>query len=213
MNKKIVIVDYDIGNIKSIINAFKHHNVELILSSNKDDILSADAVVLPGVGAFSHGMENLEKKGLVDVLKEYASKDKPFLGICLGMQLLFSKSYEFLETKGLDIISGTVEIITKDDNTKLPHISWNEIFTDNINLWENTIFNNIQNSSNVYFVHSYVCLPKDDSLVLSYTDYSNNKFCSAVKKGNIYGCQFHPEKSANLGLKIIKNFIEIVGKN
>lgn len=213
MNKKIVIIDYDIGNIKSIINAFKHHGMELILSSDKDVILSADAVVLPGVGAFSQGMENLEKKGLVEVLREYASKDRPLLGICLGMQLLFSKSFEFKETKGLDIISGTVEVLTNDENVKLPHISWNEIFIDDITLWENTIFNDIPNSSDVYFVHSYACIPQDESLILSYTDYCNNKFCSTVKKDNIYGCQFHPEKSASLGLKIIKNFIEMVGKN
>jgi imidazole glycerol-phosphate synthase subunit HisH len=207
---KIVIIDYDIGNVRSILNAFEKVGVEPILSRDENEILNADGVILPGVGSFSHGMKNLNKYSLVDTLKKYAKTNKPLLGICLGMQMLLDESEEFEKTKGIGLISGKViKIPTQDkNNEKLPHVSWNEIKPKNID-WNDTILQNINSQSDMYFVHSYIAKPTDENDILSTTTYSDYEFCSSIKKDNIYGCQFHPEKSASVGLKIIENFIKI----
>ena len=206
----IAVIDYNLGNVRSISEAFKNQNANIILTRNKDEILKSEGVVIPGVGSFSQGMKNLVNFDLVDVLKECTTLEKPLLGICLGMQLLFEESEEFGKTNGLGLISGKIiELPTKDNlNEKLPHVSWNEIKIDKAS-WDNTILSDIQEGSDMYFVHSFVAKPKDPNNVLSLTEYSKYLFCSSVKKGNIYGCQFHPEKSGLLGLKIINNFINI----
>jgi imidazole glycerol-phosphate synthase subunit HisH len=214
VNLKVVIIDYDIGNVKSICSAFEKIGIEPVLTRDENEILNADGVVLPGVGAFSHGMENLHKYSLVEILKEFVKSNKPLLGVCLGMQMLFDESEEFGITKGIGLISGKViKMPTKDSkNEKLPHVSWNEIKQKNIN-WINTILQNISQKSDMYFVHSYIAVPLDENHILSTTIYSDSEFCSSVKKDNIYGCQFHPEKSAKIGLKIIENFIDIIKEN
>tara|TARA_B100001063_G_C16684226_1_gene513473 strand:- start:236 stop:871 length:636 start_codon:yes stop_codon:yes gene_type:complete len=206
----IAVVDYGLGNVRSILEAFKNQNTDVKLTRNKDEILKSDGLVIPGVGSFSYGMENLVNYHLVEVIKEYTTLKRPLLGICLGMQLLFEESDEFGKTKGLGLISGKViELPTKDNqNEKLPHVSWNEIKSDK-NSWNNTILSNVEEGSDMYFVHSFIAQPRDQSYILSLTEYSKYNFCSSVKKDNIYGCQFHPEKSGILGLKIINNFIRI----
>ena len=206
----IVIVDYGIGNVKSIINAFENQGRKTVLSRDRKVILEADGLILPGVGAFSHGMNNLNKYNLVAIIKEYVKTGKPLLGICLGMQMLLEESEEFGDTKGIGLIKGRVIKlpIEKSNKIKLPHISWNAIITKNIE-WENTILNGIEPNSDMYFVHTFVAKPENDDEILSKTDYFNVEFCSSLKKDNIYGCQFHPEKSATHGLSIIKNFINI----
>ncbi len=210
----IVIIDYGIGNVRSIINSFESFGIHPILSREKKVVLNADGVILPGVGAFAHGMGNLHKYSLVKILKEYALTNKPLLGICLGMQMLLDESEEHCITKGLGLISGKViKLPTQDNkNKKLPHISWNELESKKLN-WNDTILANIEEKSDMYFVHSYVAEPNNENDILSTTIYSDYSFCSSIKKNNIYGCQFHPEKSAENGLKIIENFIKIIKEN
>ena len=207
---KIVIVDYGIGNVKSIINAFENQGQKTFLSRDRDIILDADGVILPGVGAFSHGMNNLNKYGLVNILKDYVKTGKPLLGICLGMQMLLEESEEFGSTKGIGLIKGKViKLPVKQTNkVKLPHISWSEIQIKKID-WKNTILNDVNIGSDMYFIHTFVAKPDNEDEILSTTEYFGTEFCSSLKKDNIYGCQFHPEKSANHGLIIIKNFINI----
>jgi len=208
---KLALIDYGIGNVKSISNAFKIHGIDLTLTREKDSITNSDGIILPGVGAFSHGMNNLKKFELVDILKE---SNKPLLGICLGMQLLFDESEEFTKTKGLGLIKGEVIKLPLPEtkNLKLPNIGWRKILKSEIN-WKGTILENLSEESKMYFVHTYAASPKNNSNILSLTEFGGTKFCSSVKHRNIYGCQFHPEKSANEGLRIIKNFIKICKNN
>ena len=208
---KLALIDYGIGNVKSITNAFKIYGIDLTLTREKDSITNSDGIILPGVGAFSHGMNNLKKFELVDILKE---SNKPLLGICLGMQLLFDESEEFTKTKGLGLIKGEVIKLPLPEtkNLKLPNIGWRKILKSEIN-WKGTILENLSEEPKMYFVHTYAASPKNKSNILSFTEFGGTKFCSSVKNRNIYGCQFHPEKSANEGLRIIENFIKICKNN
>jgi glutamine amidotransferase len=206
----IAIVDYDVGNIRSIQNALVSQGASVIITKDKKELLSADGVILPGVGSFKHGMEKLQESKLDDILKDFINTQKPLLGICLGMQLLFSKSYEFGEAKGLNFIPGVVKkiMLNCECDSKLPHVNWNSIEPATME-WKDSIFKGIEPGAAVYFVHSYSATPASHGNVLSETKYSKHNFCSAVQHGNVYGCQFHPEKSGVVGLKIISNFIEI----
>jgi glutamine amidotransferase len=209
----IAVIDYGVGNTRSILSAFKNQGTHVILTRNKEKILESDGVILPGVGAFSHGMESLNKYNLVEVIREYVSTNKPLMGICLGMQILFDDSEEFGKTIGLGLISGSViKLPTKDSkNEKLPHVSWNEL-NGKKSLWLDTILEGVEKGRDMYFVHSFIAQPNNENNILSTTEYSGYNFCSSVKKGNIYGCQFHPEKSGKDGLRIIRNFIRICEK-
>jgi len=207
---KVIIVDYNSGNISSVINSFKEvakNKVNIEVTSDLDKIKSSDKVVLPGQGSFKSCVEALIKiSGLVDTLNEFAiNSKKPLLGICVGLQMFADIGYEENETKGLGWISGKVsKIDNKGGKYKLPHIGWNQI---NI-VKDSKIFKDIENNSHMYFVHSYEFLPKDKKVISATTDYSSNIVCS-VEKENIFGTQFHPEKSDKTGLKIIDNFISL----
>ena len=206
----VTIVDYNSGNIRSVINSFKEvakDKVNIEVTSDLNKIKSGDKVVLPGQGSFKSCVNALNDiKGLSDTLNEFAIiNKKPLLGICVGLQMFADTGYEESETKGLGWISGKVsKIDNQNGKFKLPHIGWNQI---NI-IKESKIFKDIDEKSHMYFVHSYEFVPKDKSVILATTDYSTNVVC-AVEKENIFGTQFHPEKSDKIGLKIIDNFIKL----
>tara|TARA_Y100000817_G_scaffold236283_1_gene188445 strand:+ start:159 stop:785 length:627 start_codon:yes stop_codon:yes gene_type:complete len=206
----ITIVDYKSGNISSVINSFTEvakDKVNLEVTSDINKIKSSDKIVLPGQGSFKSCVDGLNNiNGLVDTLNEFAiNNKKPLLGICVGLQMFADIGYEEIETKGLGWISGKVsKIDNKNGKYKLPHIGWNQI---NI-VKESNIFKDIENNSHMYFVHSYEFVPEDKSVISATTDYSSNIVC-AVEKENIFGTQFHPEKSDKTGLKIINNFISL----
>ena len=214
MSINIVIVDYKLGNIRSVLSAFEKFGVNAILSNDKNIILNSDGLVLPGVGAFPKAMQNLENYSLKEVIRNYANLNKPLLGICLGMQLLFNQSEEFEITKGLGLIDGEVKKIQIKNPSlgKLPQVGFNSISRHLVD-WKGTILDDIKNNSDLYFVHGYAAMPKNEKEILSLTAYAEFNFCSSVKKGNIYGCQFHPEKSSEQGLKVIQNFIKIATLN
>ena len=206
----ITIVDYKSGNISSVINSFNEvakDKVKIEVTSDIKKIKSSDKVVLPGQGSFKSCVDGLNNiNGLVDTLNEFAiNNKKPLLGICVGLQMFADIGYEETETKGLGWISGKVsKIDNQNGKYKLPHIGWNQI---NI-VKKSNIFKNIENNSHMYFVHSYEFIPEDKNVILATTDYSSNIVC-AVEKENIFGTQFHPEKSDKVGLKIIDNFIKL----
>jgi len=206
----ITIVDYNSGNISSVINSFSevaNNKVDIEVTSDLNKIKSSDKVVLPGQGSFKSCVDALNNiNGLVDTLNEFAINDKkPLLGICVGLQMFADIGYEETETKGLGWIPGKVsKIDNQNGKYKLPHIGWNEI---NI-VKESKIFKDIENNSHMYFVHSFEFIPEDKSVISATTDYSSNIVCS-IEKENIFGTQFHPEKSDKLGLRIINNFIKL----
>ena len=206
----VTIVDYNSGNICSVINSFKEvakDKVKIEVTSDLNKIKSSDKLVLPGQGSFKSCSDALKSiRGLVDTLNEFViNEKKPLLGICVGLQMFADIGYEESESKGLGWISGIVTKIDNQNNKyKLPHIGWNEI---NI-VKDSKIFKDIENNSHMYFVHSYEFIPEDKKVISSTTDYSSNIVCS-VEKENIFGTQFHPEKSDKFGLKIISNFIDL----
>lgn len=199
----IAIIDYGAGNLQSVKNAFKHIGTEAVITGEKSEIAAADAVVLPGVGAFGDCMANLEKAGLTDTVKAAANSGKPFLGICLGLQLLFEESEESPGVKGLGIFKGKIVKIP-DTGLKIPHMGWNSIET----VKKSKI---LDGSPYVYFVHSYYLQTDDKELVSAYTEYGA-RLAVAVERDNVFAVQFHPEKSGGAGMEILKKFAALGGK-
>jgi len=206
-NNQIVIIDYNMGNLRSVQKAFERVGADAIISNNHEVIKKASKIVLPGVGSFKDGMENLEKLDLITILnEEVISKKKPFLGICLGMQLLSKKGYENGETKGLSWVDAEVikfDFTNYEKKLKIPHVGWNNVKYKN----KNQLFDNILDNSDFYFVHSYY-FNTVENVITSSTDYGFD-FTSSIQKDNIYAFQFHPEKSQNVGLKLLENFVNI----
>lgn len=200
----IAIIDYGVGNLRSVEKAFHFVGYDASVTSDREMILNAEAVVLPGVGAFADAMQRLEKASLVDVVKTVILGNKPFLGICLGMQLLFDYSEEGGEkVKGLSVFKGAIKQIPLDMDLKVPHMGWNSLTIKN----ECPLFLNLPEKPYVYFVHSYYLTAEDRSIVAATTDYGIG-IDVAVSSGNVFATQFHPEKSGEVGLKILKNFIK-----
>ena len=200
----IAIIDYDAGNIKSVEKALQKLGAEVVITKEPEKILQADKVILPGVGAFGDAMANLKKFGLDKVIYQVVEKGTPFLGICLGLQLLFERSDETPGVEGLGILRGEILRIPDKEDLKIPHMGWNSLHLQN----QGRLFKGLSEQSYVYFVHSYYLKAKEEEIVKATTDYSVNIHAS-VEKDNVFACQFHPEKSSDVGLQILKNFVEL----
>ena len=199
----IAVIDYHVGNLGSVTNALRRLDMDVEVTSDPQVILQADGVILPGVGTFPVAMKNLENEHLIEVLNEVKAKKTPIMGICLGMQVLFDKGYEVEETKGLGFLDGEVKYMD-DVKAKIPHMGWNSLHLEN----DGRLFKGIAENSYVYFVHSYYLKAEEEQIVKASTEYTTHIHAS-VEKDNIFACQFHPEKSSDVGLKILKNFVEL----
>jgi imidazole glycerol-phosphate synthase subunit HisH len=214
-NKKVLVIDYQLNNIFSVTRALSNVGITPTVTSNFNDIPDADALVLPGVGAFGDAMSNLEKLNMINPILDFVDSGKPFFAICLGLQLLFSESEEFGVHKGLDIVSGKVVKFPNMANghkLKVPQITWNHINKpsyNNIN-WSDTPFKYVNSGEYMYFVHSFYVSPEDKNIVLSTTDYCETSYCSSILSNNIFATQFHPEKSGEKGLEIYKAWSETI---
>lgn len=197
----IAIIDYDAGNVKSVEKALQALNQEVVITKDRETLLAADKVILPGVGAFGDAMEKLQAYGLVEVIHELVEKKKPFLGICLGLQLMFEESQESPGVKGLGLLKGKIVRFPQSE-LKVPQIGWNSLEFPK----KSVLFNGINSGEYVYFVHSYY-LQAEEDIVVATTEYGVTVH-AAVEKDNIFACQFHPEKSSGVGLHILKNFVE-----
>ena len=207
----IAVIDYGVGNLFSLLSSLNYVGLDTKLTNNVEEIKSAKGIILPGVGAFRDAVSNLEKYGLKDILIDEAKNGKPFLGICLGMQMLFEKSYEYGEYEGLGLINGTVEeikkYISKNSDLKIPHMGWNSLII-NDSFKDDKILKDVDNNEYVYYVHSYFA-KTDTKNIVAYSEYGT-KIPGIVKNENVYGMQFHPEKSGDTGLKLLKNWGELI---
>ena len=200
----IAIIDYDAGNIKSVEKALDFLGQDVVITGEPEKILKADKVILPGVGAFGDAMANLRRTGLDEVIRQVAGRGTPFLGICLGLQLLFERSDEAPGVEGLGILKGEILRIPEKEGLKIPHMGWNSLHLEN----NGRLFRGIEEGAYVYFVHSYYLKAAKESIVKASTEYSVHIHAS-VEKDNVFACQFHPEKSSDVGISILKNFVEL----
>ena len=200
----IAIIDYDAGNIKSVEKALLRLGEEVVVTGDKERILSADKVILPGGGAFGDAMATIRERGLESVIHEVADKGTPFLGICLGLQLLFERSAESPGVEGLGILKGEILRIPEKPGMKIPHMGWNSLHLEN----DGRLFRGIPENAYVYFVHSYYLRAEDENIVRASAEYCTHIHAS-VEKDNVFACQFHPEKSSDVGIRILKNFTEL----
>lgn len=200
----IALIDYDAGNIKSVEKALQLLGEEVVLTRDRDKLLAADRVILPGVGSFGDAMENLNRFGLVPVIHEITDRGTPFLGICLGLQLLFERSEESPGVPGLGILKGEILRIPEKEGLKIPHMGWNSLELQN----NGRLFRGIEGQPYVYFVHSYYLEASDEGIVRAAAEYGT-RIHASVEQGNVFACQFHPEKSSDVGLTILRNFASI----
>jgi imidazole glycerol-phosphate synthase subunit HisH len=211
MKEKVVIIDYELGNLFSVKQACEYLGYKVSISNNKQELLDADYAILPGVGAFADAMANLERSDLVNGIREYVEAGKPLMGVCLGLQLLLTGSDEFGHTKGLDLIPGTVEKFSVQHLNgaalKVPQIQWNVISPGRP--WQGTPLQCCKAGDYMYFVHSFYAKPHDEAHVLARTSYGNFDYCSAVLHKNIFATQFHPEKSSGYGINIYKEWFQL----
>ena len=203
----IHIVDYGMGNLRSVQKAFERVGVEATIATNASELSDVSSMVLPGVGAFRDAISELKKQDMVGPIRDHVAAGRPFLGICLGLQLLFDVGYEDGEWEGLGIVPGKVVRFEDQPDLKIPHMGWNSLEFAH----ESPLLTGIEPGSHFYFVHSYYVAPDDDSVVLARSEHGT-KFCAAISRGNLFATQFHPEKSQTDGLRLLKNFAELSGK-
>jgi len=211
--EKITVIDYGMGNLFNVMRALEALECDVSITNDVKNIVNADKLLLPGVGAFEDGMSDLKTSNLDSAIKEFSLTERPLMGICLGMQLLMSVSEENGRHDGLNLIEGDVlkfkEPNEKSAKYKIPQIGWNKLSETKLSKWPGSILEGIENNAYMYFLHSYYVNPKDKKVVISETSYGQNTFCSVLQKNQIIGCQFHPERSGEIGLKILKNFLEL----
>ena len=210
--KKVTIIYYKCGNILNLVRAIKFLGYEVEMTSDKKKIINSSYVILPGVGAFGNAMKQLENHNLSKVILDYAKLNKPLLGICLGMQILLTEGNEFGKHKGLGLIEGEVIKISnnKSKEIKIPHMGWNELYpNDSEKKWKNKLLDNSSLGKSFYFAHSYICSIKETNCIIAVSDYEGISIPAVIAKNNIFGCQFHPEKSSDVGLSFLKNFCKI----
>lgn len=215
MNLRIGVVDYGLGNLFSIQRALRHLEAEPLVSCRPEELNRCQGLVLPGVGAFGDGMEQLRARGLISFLKEWPKTGKPLLGICLGMQLLFSESEEFGRHEGLNLIPGSVRRLRGADPAgrlvKIPHVGWSGLERPpHLSHWQGTVLEDAEQGDAMYFVHSYVPFPDEESMVVATMRYGEYPYCALVEQGTLIGCQFHPEKSAETGQALLRHFLKRV---
>ncbi len=212
MNSKITIIDYGVSNLLNVVRAFDHFDADITLAETPEAVMAADRLVLPGVGAFSGGMEELRQRNLIEPIKEFCTSGKLFLGICLGMQMMLESSEEFGHFAGLGLIPGQVLPVPAEGADgkphKVPHIGWNELqVAGSRDGWQDSIFSDVETQASMYFVHSFMAVPDNPDHRLADCDYDGQILCAAVQLDNMTGCQFHPEKSGDNGLAIIRRFL------
>jgi glutamine amidotransferase len=209
-NPGVTVIDYGASNLRSVLRSLDHCGIPAKLATTPAEILDADRIILPGVGAFVDGMEGLRTRGLIEPIVRFAASDRPLLGICLGMQLLLDASDEFGYSEGLGIVPGKVVAIPSNSlpgsQRKIPHIGWNELQSPGGSDWAGTILAEVAPNSSVYFVHSFMALPSDPACRLADCNYGGCVVAAVLKAGNTFGCQFHPEKSGEVGLSILRSF-------
>jgi len=207
MTARVTVVDYGIGNLHSVVKALRHEGAVVSIAGDATGVAAADRLVVPGVGAFADGMRGLSDRGLVEPIQRYAESGRPLLGICLGMQLLLGESDEFGTTEGLSIVPGRVIEIRREPGFKVPQIGWNRIYPATGANWAGTILESIEPGAMVYFVHSFTAVPARNEDRLADATYAGQQISAAVHRGNVWGCQFHPEKSGPTGLGILRTFL------
>ncbi len=200
----IAIIDYDAGNLRSVEKAINYVGEQTIITSDRDIITSADKVILPGVGSFGDAMDKLKNHNLINTIYDVVDKQIPFLGICLGLQLLFEESEETPNVSGLGILKGKIKKIPANNNIKIPHMGWNSLDIKK----DAKLFKNMSQKEYVYFVHSYYLQADDEDIVAATTEYGTHIHAS-IESNNVFACQFHPEKSSNVGLQILRNFVQM----
>ncbi len=226
-NSTVAIIDYGLGNLFSIQKACEQVGLAAIITADRQEIMKAACLILPGVGAFGDAMQALKRFDLIQPIQDFVQSEKPVLGICLGLQLLFSASTEFGDHRGLDIIQGEVLRLPNDGHPqtplKVPQVGWNRIYVSENNraatdaagcpdFWHHTLLDGIENGAFMYFVHSYYVKPQEQAQMLTHTVYGETHFCSGAKKDNIYGFQFHPERSGPVGLQVYKNLFALINE-
>lgn len=209
MKPIVTVVDYDVGNLLSVTRAFEHCGAEVRLENSPLFVAKAERLVLPGVGAFGDCIGELQARGLTGPIQDYAASGRPMLGICVGMQMLLEGSEEFGSHAGLGLVPGWVRKLPQLEGIKLPHIGWSSLSPPEGHSWTGSMLEGLPAGEEVYFVHSFAADPREPADCLAQTPYGDSRFCSVVKKGNVTGCQFHPEKSGEAGLSMIKNFLRM----